>query len=326
MTLAMIASEMSPMVGAAARKLLAALPSVAEPIDYPAVKQAMDECVAALEALGIVGDGNRLLSSEFWNVAGHRLAPGWLQNRARMKPRGYAGDHEMLARIYAGEVCDDPVGRHFDRYFQEQAAPCAVRHRMRMIADWMAEGIRASDGPVKIVVVGSALAVEIRDGLLRLSPAERRRANVTLLDLDPAAIEFARRQLEPLLAADQLLASAENLFRMPDRPQMAALLEGADLLFCPGLFDYLDDAAAAAMLRTFWERLAPSGRMWVFQFAQHNPTRTYMEWIGNWYLNYRTLEEFKSLALAAGLPPNKTTFGAEPLGINFFLAAEKPRD
>ena len=281
--------------------------------------------MAALGAMGLVGEGNRLPSSELWNVAGHLLERSWLQNRARMKPRGYAGDHEMLARIYAGIVCDDPIGRPLDRYFQEQAAPRAVRNRMRMMAEWVTEAIRAGDGPVKVAIVGSALAVEARDALVQLSPAERGRAALTLLDLDPAAIEFARNQLEPLLSSQQLVASAENLFRLPDRPKMAALLAGADLLFCPGLFDYLDDAAAAAMLETFWANLAPRGRMWVFQFAPHNPTRTYMEWIGNWYLTYRTLKELKAVALAAGLPTNQTTFGAEPLGTNLFLAAQKLR-
>ena len=77
-------------------------------------------------------------------------------NRARTKPRGYAGDHELLARIYSGQLCEDRWGRLFDRYFQDQAAPQAVRNRMRMAAEWIEEVVHAGQPTVRIAIVGSA--------------------------------------------------------------------------------------------------------------------------------------------------------------------------
>src|SRR5947207_6292607 len=61
---------------------------------------ALDDCLAALVEQNIWGPENRILSSEIWTIAGDWLTRGWLQNHARAKPRGYAGDHEMLARVY----------------------------------------------------------------------------------------------------------------------------------------------------------------------------------------------------------------------------------
>src|SRR4051794_23511242 len=134
---------------------------------YSSVAAALDRCLDSLGRLEVWGPENRLPSSELWNIAGHLLSRGWLQNRARTKPRGYAGDYETLARIYEQRLCDDPLGRLFDRYFQEQAAPQAVRNRMEMIADWIVaaanhlDSRNATEGvPYRIAIVGSAFGLE----------------------------------------------------------------------------------------------------------------------------------------------------------------------
>src|SRR6478672_8753760 len=106
---------------------------------YVRLAAACDHCLAALSELNVWGPENRLPSSEIWNAAGRWLCRGWLQNQARTKPRGYAGDHEMLARIYEDWRSSDPLGQLFDRYFQAQAAPQAVRNRMRMMTQWIGQ-------------------------------------------------------------------------------------------------------------------------------------------------------------------------------------------
>jgi hypothetical protein len=152
-------------------------------------------------------------------------------------------------------------------------------------------------------------------------PQRRALVNVTLLDLDPAALEYATAQLSPCLPPEHLQTVAANLFRLPQRPQLASQLADVDLLLCPGIFDYLDDVAAAQMLRYFWQRLAPGGRVTVFQFAPHNPSRALMEWIGNWYLIYRDEGQLRAVAAAAGIPAEATAFGVEPQGVDLFVTA-----
>jgi hypothetical protein len=296
---------------------------------YSGVRSAMDECLNKLRATGLVGNETRLPSSDLWQIAGGLLERGWLLNRARLKPRGYAGDYELLARMYANARCDDSLGRLLDRYFQEDAAPVAVRNRMRMIGEWTVEEVRRripAQGSrlIRIAVVGSAFGLDMRDALLQLEERERASVAIVLLDLDPAAIEFAREQLAPLVPADRLETASGSILKLPVRPKLATPLLGTDLLFCPGIFDYLDDSDAAAMLRLFFESLAPGGRMSVFQFASHNPSRALMEWIGNWYLIYRTEPEFRAVASKAGCPAGALEFGAEPLGVGLFVTAKKP--
>jgi extracellular factor (EF) 3-hydroxypalmitic acid methyl ester biosynthesis protein len=316
---------------------------------YPAAAAALDRCLANLSSLGLEGQASRLPSSELWKVAGHYLERGWMAQRARSKPRGYAGDYELLASMYQSRLCDDALGRMLDRYFQEQDAPRAVRHRMQMIGDWIVEsaaghphpgplprgvgegshhGPRPGGGaePLKVAIVGSAFGLDVRDALARLDEQSRQRLHVVLLDLDPAAIAFAREQLAPLLAPERLTAEAASLFRLPQRPQLAAALEGCQRIFCPGLFDYLDDDAAVQMFHCLHDRLAHGGALTVFQFAPSNSSRAFMEWVGNWYLLYRDEGEFRRLVASAGFPAALTNFGAEPLGVDLFVRIDRDAD
>ena len=84
-----------------------------------------------------------------------------------------------------------------------------------------------------------------------------------------------------------------------------------------------DDESAVATMASFWQRPAPRGLMIVGNFAPHNASRAYMEWIGNWYLTYRTPAQMEELALGAGIPRERLAIACEPSGVNLFLVARK---
>ena len=63
--------------------------------------------------------------------------------------------------------------------------------------------------------------------------------------------------------------------------------------------------------------------MLVGNFAPHNPTRAYMEWIGNWYLIYRTDDELCDLAARAEIPIDQFLIQTERTGVDLFLVGEK---
>jgi extracellular factor (EF) 3-hydroxypalmitic acid methyl ester biosynthesis protein len=290
-----------------------------------AVQTALSSCLARLAKTGCWGEANRLPSSQLWRIAGLWLKRGVMQTHARTKPLGYAGDHQMLSRIWDHWCCDDPLGGAFDRYFQRQVAPEAVRARFHEVAAEMAVHCLSRSQPVyEVVSVGSGPAIDLSEGLASL-PADRRElVRVELLDLDPQALDSAKGRLAPLLPPAAISAVRTNLYRLSQRTSAADRFKPADLLVCPGLFDYLADPPAIAMLDLFWRRLKPGGMMLVGNFAPHNPTRAYMEWIGNWYLLYRTPERFAELAAQAGIPDGQFTVCADRTGIDLFLRATRP--
>lgn len=290
---------------------------------FSLVSTAMDRCLARLAATGCWGKANQLPASEFWSIAGPLLDVGWLQPRARHKPRGYAGDYETFVRFWRRDCDEHPLGRLFDRYFQAQAAVEAVRSRTTYLAAAIAAEAASHDGnrPFHVVSVGCGPAIEIELAARSLSESQRRRLRVRLFDFDPDALDHARQRLAGVLADEQVVTLRENLHRLPDRPRAAELLRGAQFLYCAGLFDYLSDDVAQALLGFLWGQMGRPGKLLVGNFAPHNPTRAYMEWVGNWHLIYRTASELADLASAAGLPRHAFTVAAEPLGIDLFLHA-----
>jgi hypothetical protein len=295
-----------------------------EPLTDMLVDAALSTSLHRLARTGCWGEANRLPSSEFWRIAGPLLEVGALQRHARLKPRGYAGDYQMLHWIDTDYCCADPLGKAFDRYFQRQAAPQAVRSRTRQTAAALAaHRLQAEAANYHVVSVGSGPALDVYQALAQLPQPWRHGLRATLLDLDPEALQFGAAQLGGLLPPGTLCSIRENLFRLPQNRRAAELLETPNFLICSGLFDYLDDEAATAMLRLFWDRLAAGGLLLVGNFAPHQSTRAYMEWIGNWYLTYRTGNDLARLAAQAGIPQQQCSLGSEALGVDLFLIARK---
>lgn len=294
------------------------------------VTAAQNTCLSMLSDTGLWGRENQLPSGDFWKTAGWVVGAGPLQLRARDKPLGYAGDYLMLNQITEDRIADDEIEGPLDRYFQNHSAPRAVRNRTVAIAEQIVALVRQSSGrqragrnntdcPLKVVSVGAGSAPEVRLALSMLEPEEVSRLQVVLLDLDPYALEFATSQLA--LPATQLMTHRVNLYRLPRVASLTELIATSDMIFCAGLFDYLNHKDAVAMFEMFWKQLNTNGRLLVFNFAQRNPSRAYMEWFGNWYLEYRTIDLMQQLAVDAGVPGEQFEVKVEAENVNLYLEA-----
>ncbi|MDG2207291.1 MAG: hypothetical protein P8K78_05250, partial [Pirellulales bacterium] len=222
---------------------------------------------------------------------------------------------------------DELLGRCFDRYFQAQSAPQAVRERTALAARVLAAGCVADpSGKFEVVGIGCGPALEIDQALRLLDSQPHAAIHLRLFDLCGDALKCAQTRLQSLLPPQQVTAMRENLPRLPQRKEARTLLGNPDLILCPGLFDYLDRPAAVGLLRLFWQQLADGGHLLVGNFAPDHATRAYMEWIGNWYLTYRSFEDLRGLAAEADIPDDSFQIGSESTGTDWFLSAEKKRE
>jgi extracellular factor (EF) 3-hydroxypalmitic acid methyl ester biosynthesis protein len=252
-----------------------------------------------------------------------------IHRRTNLKPRGYAGDAEMMRLIYE----DRYVGHFlFNRLLHKHAVEMpgadAVRNRRRLVPETLRDVERRfsiGGGPprLRILSVASGPAWELQD--LFLSPRDASRFECTLLDQDPEALAAARRAVSALEVERKLrvcVTYLENSVRTMLRDRhLAERLGTFQFIYSMGLFDYLTPPVARAVLAKLHSLLAPGGTLLVGNYHVANASRFYMEYWLDWSLYYRTEESF--LALADGLEAASTAVTLDESRCQLFLRMEK---
>jgi SAM-dependent methyltransferase len=241
---------------------------------------------------------------------GDAFSVGTLQGMALRKPHGYAGDFEMIEKIYANCVSPDPALQKWDLYFHHQAAPKAVRNRKV----YFTQLLEALPPGSRVLNLGVGPGRDMHD-YFRSCPSPD--VHIECIDVDRHAIDYAKAVNASY--ADHLTFHQTNIFRYA--PNSTSKY---DLIWAAGLFDYFDDATFVALGRRFLPHLEPHGKMVIGNFSTSNPTRAYMELIGNWCLRHRTTEELKLLAVAMGANEERVRVESEPEGVNLFLHLDGP--
>lgn len=228
---------------------------------------------------------------------------GSFQGFVRCRPHGYAGDFELIERIYNKSMSGFPDIARWDAFCLLNASTEAVRNRSAVF-----QALVKEVEPEDLLSVACGPALDVAAALTAGSSITR----ATLLDNDPNAL---RRAAVNLGGANLDLSYREgNALRCrPDRPH--------GLIWCSGLFDYLSDRASVLLLRRLFEALKPGGVLAIGNFAEGQASRAYMETVGHWLLVHRTEDDIRALAAAAGIPPGRAEVRADETGVNLFLVA-----
>jgi extracellular factor (EF) 3-hydroxypalmitic acid methyl ester biosynthesis protein len=242
---------------------------------------------------------------------GDALSPETLQGFSFSKPHGYSGDYEIIDRIYRKQIASDPRLRNWDRYSHTQSGPRAVRNRktyfIKLLHQLEAQAIPGENVPVLNVASGPC-----RD-LLEFFRDHRKSGHALTFDCvdsDSEAIEFASALCLPYL--DRITFIKANALRF-NSPRTYRLIWSA------GLFDYLGDKPFTFLLGQLYAMLGEEGELVVGNFSNDNPTRPYMEIVGDWHLHHRSEAELIELATASGVPGRDVRVGKEEEGVNLFL-------
>lgn len=239
-----------------------------------------------------------------------------LQGRAYCKPRGYAGDFEMIDLIYRNAVCPEPRLTRWDMAWQGHGAAQAVRNRKDYFLALL-DRTTSRHGDTDTVRVLDIASGPARDVAEHLQGRPQSPCHFTCLDLDADAIAYARTLVQATGAGERVGFVNANALRWHSDEQF-------HLVWSAGLFDYLQDNLFVRLLARLWQRVLPGGELVVGNFHPDNPSRPYMELFGNWHLLHRSPQQLRELAARAGLPAEQTSVGAEELGINLFLHVRKP--
>lgn len=234
--------------------------------------------------------------------------------RSNRKPRGYAGDFEMMNLIYRNETLGDSLfAKCIHRYFIGHPNAEAVRNR----AEYLAEELTASIGhwggePLRVLSVASGPAREI--ALLLEQGVDLSNVEFELLDQDPEALSDAYHRIARVARKTGRTVSLRLTEKRIKEFIKEESRERYDFIYSAGLFDYLPDDTAVAAARRMYSLLKPGGRLIIGNFRGVDRHKATMEIAMDWHLIYRTTEDLRRLFGQLG----DMTVDAEPEGINLF--------
>ncbi|MEM8487693.1 MAG: class I SAM-dependent methyltransferase [Bacteroidota bacterium] len=243
----------------------------------------------------------------FRSLLGPALSSSTMQGIAYEKPYGYAGDFWTLDLIYQNHHNTSPEFYRWDAFFQNCSAVRAVRNRKQLFKHLMLQLEAVTTGAVSVLNLASGPG---RDVLEYFQSSVHPRCSICCVDQDQHAIAYAQKLCGDF--REHIRFEQSNAFRFRSA-------EAYRLIWSAGLFDYLNDNQFVFLLNRLLDMLAPDGEVIIGNFSPANPSRAYMEVIGDWHLIHRSADQLVQLSQACSIDPQHVRVLAEPEGVNLFL-------
>jgi extracellular factor (EF) 3-hydroxypalmitic acid methyl ester biosynthesis protein len=251
--------------------------------------------------------------------------------RTFQKPLGYAGDYEMVNMMFRDPCEGGSLFAKMVNAYALQLPPInAHRNRIAFLVDRLTEEAlrlaRMSRG-MRVFNLGCGPAQEIQRFLADSPLCDM--ASFTLCDFNEETLTHASRTLNELKKRHgrrtqlQLVKkSVQQLLKQADRAIQYPASERYDLIYCAGLFDYLQDRICRKLMTVFYEMLAPGGLLLATNVDAHI-ARGEMQCFLEWYLIQRNASQMLSLTPAAARR-DEVTLECDSTGVNVFMKVRKP--
>ena len=279
-----------------------------EPEDYPVFEKWLQQITYDIANGKLSSQDMEAIRDAFGNAA---LTLKTLQGHVFLKPHGYAGDFEIIDKIYCHHIAEKKHFAEWDLYFHSTAAVQAVRNRktyfIELLKSLEITRLNSQAEKFDILNIASGSGRDMQEFFLE---CPENGLFFDCLDLDVNAINFAQNLCSTWLS--QISFQKANALRFSTDKKYR-------LIWSAGLFDYFNDKTFKFMLQRYFPMLEEGGEMVIGNFSENNPSRDYMEIVGEWHLNHRSKEKFIELAQECNLSASSITLGQEPLGVNLFL-------
>lgn len=222
------------------------------------------------------------------------------------KPHGYAGDFELIDRIYSKRVSDNKSLEKWDLFYHDLEAATAVRNRKKYFKD-LVDSARSKHGNPLVLNLGSGPCSDLYE-YFQKSPNSSVRFDC--LDMDEAAIEYGSAVCDNFV--NNITFIQKNAFRFKPNYQY-------ELIWSAGLFDYFNDKLFVRLLNRMYALVKSGGELVIGNFSDNNPSKDVMEVFGQWFLHHRSEEKLVNLALKAGVSRELINVSQEEAGVNLFL-------
>jgi len=253
------------------------------------------------------GDVKECDLSRIRQALGDVLSPKTMHGFAYTKPRGYAGDFEMIDRIYQRWMAAEPDLARWDQYWHQHPTSSAIINRKKYFIKLL-KMMFDSEGAVLNLGSGPG-----RDVAEYCQATPDRSTTIHCVDQDEEALTYAKQLCSEY--TQRIGFEKANIIRY--RPSQNTY----DLVWAAGLFDYFNDDLFIRMAQRLHQALKPGGRMVI---GNVSPNHRGLGWmlIYEWDLYYRSSEELLILANKICNGAGKYWVESEPNNINLFLHIE----
>lgn len=292
--------------------------------DVPAAFQLLlSEFSSAMS--GLERKGKTTLLEELGAVLQRELLPYLLLTGAAArffsKPRGYAGDCETIALVYANTPTGTGgIGPILDACFLERPGPKAVRNRRGLVAEEILASVERTAGKAHVTSLACGPAAEAFDAFHKLP--DKARLRFTALDIDHKALDTVARRADAVGVAAHVACHQANLVYLSTGRQRLDLAP-QDLVYSIGLIDYFNDQFVIKLLDWIYDRLAQGGRTLLGNFHPRHPDRHFMDHILEWKLIHRDEQNMNGLFAASKFARPCTRILFEDEGVNLFAECSK---
>lgn len=250
-------------------------------------------------------------------------------HRTYTKPLGYAGDYEMVNMMLRNPYEGSSAFAKLLNFALLHTEP-VVAHRNRI--DYLVETLRretrkrASKGKTRVFNLACGPAVEV--GRFLRNDGESDLAEFDLLDFNLETLEYTKESLSQACVSagrqTQLRffqRSVNQILRTAAQGGEDGELAAYDIVYCAGLFDYLSQRVCQRLVDLFCRMAKPGGLVVVTNVASTNPRKACMEYLMEWNLIHRSLEEMHDLVPHV-TPLKRAEVKADATGVNLFLEIE----
>jgi extracellular factor (EF) 3-hydroxypalmitic acid methyl ester biosynthesis protein len=247
--------------------------------------------------------------------------------RSVQKPLGYAGDYEMVNMILGDPHQGGSLfGKVLNRWFIKQPPAEAHRNRIKYLAQKLVEEtarVSAQNRVARVYSIGCGPAGEVLSFLGQQNVSDR--AEFTLLDFNDETLTYARNSLETAKRQHHRVTpiqfvkkSVFQILKGKGKSVEGPLETKYDLIYCAGLFDYLNDQVCQQLTGLLYDMLAPGGLLITTNVDVSNPIRHWLGSILEWHLIYRSSRQFQTLG--AHLPnQDSIRIWSDETGVNLFF-------
>lgn len=249
-----------------------------------------------LETRCILEKGDKIISSikdkvirkrikeMFRKIVFDFVKEGDLVRRGYAKPRGYAGDYEIIEMIYNNSSLSKGLGRCFDKYLLNDDYVLAIRTRKEQMKGKLSDFITQYAGmKIDILNLASGSAREIRELFLDEEFSTDKKIKFTLVDQDRDALEFSKLKLDRIPNNISFRYINENVLNFSRSNEKYTKILGCfDLIYSIGLADYIPDILLEELIKFSFNLLKAGGRLVI----AHKNTRMYKSLASDWFCNW----------------------------------------